>query len=194
MLRKTVTLFICAIMMATSTLAFAGGAPVAPCGPVCYPPKAPCGPGAAPGVASSSYWGDAPIPGLCGGVVALPFLVVGSLLGGNPSGPYGPPPVAGGYGYAPQGSPCAPAPCAPAPCPPRGYAAPCAPAPCAPAPCGPAQYAQAPCPPAPCGPYPQQPPCGPGAPNGGGIFSGLPCLELCSGLLGNITGGMNLLY
>ena len=192
MLRKTVTLFMCAIMLATAALAFAGGTPGVPCGPVCYPPRTACAPGAGPN--SSAYWGDAPFPGLCGGVVALPFLVVGSLLGGNPSGPYGPGP-AGGYGYAPQGSACAPMPCAPQPCPPRAYAAPCAPQPCGPPPCGPAQYAQAPCPPAPpCAPYAQQGPCGQAAGNSGSIFGGLPCLELCSGLLGNITGGMNLLY
>ncbi len=68
----------------SASLAIAGG-------PVPYGPGA-CGPAAAPYGNPCAYWGDAPFPGFCGGVVALPFLVVGSLLGGNPTGPCGPPP------------------------------------------------------------------------------------------------------
>ncbi|MGC8906391.1 MAG: hypothetical protein ACP5M0_02995 [Desulfomonilaceae bacterium] len=77
-----------AAMVMTGTWALAGGAPVA------VSQAAPCGPGGY-AVAGNpcAYWGDAPFPGMCGGVVALPFLVVGSLLGGNTVGPY--PPIPG---------------------------------------------------------------------------------------------------
>ena len=150
MVKKILSVFICIMMLGVASLAFAGG-PVAgcappPCGPYPYAAK-PYGP---PGP-SSAYWGDAPFPGLCGGVVALPFLVVGSLLGGNTAGPYGPPP---GPGYN----------CAPPPCPPRTY-----------------------CPPPAAG-------CGPAYGAGGSIFGGLPCLELCSRILGSIGGGAGFLY
>jgi len=175
MVKKFIGVFLSILMLCSASLALAGGAPVGP--PVSYPLK-PCGPGG-PGGVPSNYWGDAPFPGLCGGVVALPFLVVGSLLGGNTAGPYGP-----GPGYA-AGPGCAPAPCGPpAPCaPPVSYTcAPPAPYNCAP------QIAK--CPPAPA-------PCGPGygyGGNGGSIFSGLPCLELCSGILGGLSGGSGFLY
>jgi hypothetical protein len=165
MLKKFIGVFLSILMLCSASLALAGGAPVGP--PVSYPAK-PCGPGG-PGGVPSNYWGDAPIPGICGGCIALPFLVVGSLLGGNTAAPYGPPPgpVAGpmpGPGYA-----------APAP-----YAQP-APYTCAP------PVAKYPPPPAPCGP-------GYGYGDGGSIFSGLPCLELCSGLLGGLGGGSGFLY
>jgi hypothetical protein len=167
MLKKFLGVFLSILMLCSASLVLAGGAPVGP--PVSYPAK-PCGP-YGPGGVPSNYWGDAPFPGICGGCVALPFLVVGSLLGGNAAGPYGPPP---GPGYA------APAPCGP-------------PAPCAPpAACPPPVTKCAPAP-APCGPAP----CGPGYGYGGGgssIFSGLPCLELCAGLLGGLGGGSGFLY
>jgi hypothetical protein len=155
MVNKILSIFVCIMMLGTASLAFAGG-PVAgcappPCGPYPYSAK-PYGP---PPVASP-YWGDAPFPGLCGGVVALPFLVVGSLLGGNTAGPYGPPP---GPGYN----------CAPPPCPPgKVYGPPVA------AGCGPGYGA------------------GYGA--GGSMFGGIPCLELCSSILGSIGGGAGFLY
>ncbi len=106
MVKRVICLFLSVLMISAATLAVAGGPPCAP-GP--YAPRGgnPC-----------AYWGDAPFPGLCGGVVALPFLVVGSLLGGNTVGPYGPVP---GPGYQ----------CAPPPCPPQGYPGPANP------PCGP---------------------------------------------------------
>jgi hypothetical protein len=175
MVKKIIGVFLSILMLCTASLALAGGAPVGP--PVSYPPKA-CGPAGpyGPGGVPSNYWGDAPIPGICGGCIALPFLVVGSLLGGNAAGPVGPPP---GPGYA------GPAPCGP-------------PAPCAP----PAQYTCAPPAPYTCAPPvakcpPAAPaPCGPGYGYGGGgsIFSGLPCLELCAGLLGGVGGGSGFLY
>ncbi len=105
MIRKIFSVLVCLTMTFLAPVAFAGGAP-APQGP----------PGCAPGPAANcSYWGDAPFPGLCGGVVALPFLVVGSLLGGNTAGPCGPPPdPRAGYGPPPPNRPMAQAP-APAP-------------------------------------------------------------------------------
>ncbi|MBI4963715.1 MAG: hypothetical protein HY913_10615 [Desulfomonile tiedjei] len=166
MVKRVFSIFLCVMMLSTASLAFAGGAPAvaaAPCAPA-YPAKA-----YAPAGNPCAYWGDAPFPGLCGGIVALPFLVVGSLLGGNTVGPYPPVP---GPGYAYRG--------APAPCPPpvKVYAPPAAPG-CAPPACGPAGY----------GP----PAYGPAA-YGGGILSGLPCLELCSSLLGMGGGGPGLFY
>jgi hypothetical protein len=154
MVRKTAIVFMSLLFLVTTSISIAGGPAAAPCAPISYPPKA-CGPGVG---TSSAYWGDAPFPGLCGGIIALPFLVVGSLLGGNSMAPY-PAAMPAGIGYGPQG----PAPCGPISVPPKAF-----PAPCAPNPCGP------------------PPACGP---SGGGLFSGLPCLELCSSLFGNITGG-----
>jgi hypothetical protein len=151
MVKKVLSVFICIMMLGVASLAFAGG-PVAgsappPCGP--YPNSAaPYGP---PPVASP-YWGDAPFPGLCGGVVALPFLVVGSLLGGNTAGPYGPPPGPG-YNYGPPPGP-----------PGKIYGPPVAAG------------------------------CGPGYGAGGSMFGGIPCLELCSSILGSIGGGAGFLY
>jgi hypothetical protein len=141
MVRRVMSLCVCVFMLLGATLALAGGVP---CGPGSYAPLPgnPC-----------AYWGDAPFPGMCGGVVALPFLVVGSLLGGNTVGPYGPVP---GPGY----------PCAPPLCPPKPYAA------------------------------PINPPCGPvyGTPYGAGplangLLSGVPCLDMFTGLLGSVTYG-----
>ncbi len=165
MVNKILSIFVCIMMLGTASLAFAGG-PVAGCapppgGPYPYSAK-PYGP---PPVASP-YWGDAPFPGLCGGVVALPFLVVGSLLGGNTAGPYGPPPGPG-YNYGPPPGPgynCAPPPCPPG----KVYGPPVA------AGCGPGYGA------------------GYGA--GGSMFGGIPCLELCSSILGSIGGGAGFLY
>jgi hypothetical protein len=82
MVRKTISLLVCITMIMSVAVAYAGGPPA-------VRGQGPCGPGPA---ANCSYWGDAPFPGLCGGMVALPFLVVGSLLGGNTAGPCGPPP------------------------------------------------------------------------------------------------------
>jgi hypothetical protein len=81
----------CLLVLLMSATAYAGG----PVGP---PPA--CGPAGGPDCA---YWGDAPFPGFCGGVVALPFLVVGSLLGGNAAAPAGPPPAAYRGGPPPKG-------------------------------------------------------------------------------------------
>jgi hypothetical protein len=147
MVKRVFSIFLCVMMLSTASLALAGGPPAvaaAPCAPP-YPAKA-YGPAGNP----CAYWGDAPFPGLCGGIVALPFLVVGSLLGGNTVGPY--PPVPGpGYKYG---------------------AAPYPPAKVYPPPAAPA-----------CGPGYAPPACGPSA-FGGGILTGLPCLDLCSSLLG----------
>lgn len=134
------SLILCLILVASGTLALAGGAVQPAYQPAPYPGKAygaagnPC-----------AYWGDAPFPGMCGGVVALPFLVVGSLLGGNTMGPCAPaaPPI---YG-------------APAVRAPQPYAAPVAPV-----------YGAM----------------------GGGMLSGLPCLDICAGLFGSVTGGFGL--
>lgn len=153
MVRRVFIISLSIVMLSFTALALAGGPPVvaapyaAPCGPYPVKPYA-AGPACA-------YWGDAPFPGLCGGIVALPFLVVGSLLGGNTMGPYGAPPVAAQFG-------------------PRPYPAKIAvPAPCAPPPCGPTAY---------------------GFGGGDSIFSALPCLELCSGLLGGMTGGPSIFW
>jgi hypothetical protein len=144
MVKRVICLVLSILLIITASLAMAGGAPYA--NGRCAPRGAnPC-----------AYWGDAPFPGLCGGVVALPFLVVGSLLGGNTTGPYGPVP-APGYN------------CAPPPCPPAPYAA------------------------------PVNPPYGPGYPGGysavpvnNGILGGLPCFDICNGLLGTVTNGTGL--
>jgi hypothetical protein len=161
MVKKVLSILLSLMMLIGASLVAAGGAPVAPgCGPYASGPVGPYGPVSQP---YSNYWGDAPFPGLCGGVVALPFLVVGSLLGGNTVAP---PPYPGpgmvGYNCAPR--PCPPAPCAPYPQPlPRPYSVSCAPA----------------------------PPCG--TPFNGGVFSsGLPCIDVCAGLLGAVTGGAGL--
>jgi hypothetical protein len=162
MVKKVLSILLCLTMLVGTSLVAAGGAPVTPgCGPV-----APgCGPyaGGQYGAVAppySNYWGDAPFPGLCGGVVALPFLVVGSLLGGNTVAPM---PYAGpvGAGYN---------------CAPRPY------------------------PPAACAPMPRQPypaPCGAGVGYqgafGGSVVGGLPCLDVCAGLLGAVTGGVGLM-
>lgn len=96
MVKRVLSIVLCTLIVAASSLALAGGAAYGP-----PPGPAPCPPAVAGGN-PCAYWGDAPFPGMCGGVVALPFLVVGSLLGGNTVGPYGPVP---GPGYA-----CAPPP------------------------------------------------------------------------------------
>jgi hypothetical protein len=139
------SLFLCVILIVTASLALAGGPaqvsyPGAPCAGQQYAPAGnPC-----------AYWGDAPFPGMCGGVVALPFLVVGSLLGGNTVGPCGPVP---GPGYRTPPVMRAPQPCA-APVAP-GYGA---------------AY----------------------GPLGGSVLTGLPCIDICAGLLGSVTGGFGL--
>jgi len=149
MVKRVFMVITCFLMLAMACVAMAGGAsvvapaPVAPCGPAPYGQAMgnPC-----------AYWGDAPFPGLCGGVVALPFLVVGSLLGGSSMGP-------------------APAPVAPVPYGARPYMGPRVPvAPYGPAPCGPAAA------------YPAT----------SGILGGLPCLELCSSILGSFSGAAGL--
>ncbi len=155
MVKKVFSLFLCLIMAATASLVMAGGPP----GPrgACGPPNQAC-----------AYWGDAPFPGMCGGVVALPFLVMGSLLGGNTVGP-------AGCGPAPHpGNYCAPPPqgrYAYAPPPPVRYA---------PAPPPPRQYAASP------GYYPP--------PQDDSVFSGLGCVGMCTDLLSSVTGGGGLLY
>jgi hypothetical protein len=117
-MRKLLSMLVGLSMVIACGPAFAGG-PVPSAGPApqpCAPPPAPCGPGyAAPGGNPCAFWGDAPFPGLCGGIVALPFLVVGTILGGNPLGPHAPVGVA----------PCAPPRAAMGPaaryCPPAPY-------------------------------------------------------------------------
>ncbi|MDQ7782146.1 MAG: hypothetical protein RDU20_04655 [Desulfomonilaceae bacterium] len=109
MVKRVICLFLSILMVSAAALAMAGGPQYAPGG--CPPGSVPPGPG---GGNPCAYWGDAPFPGLCGGVVALPFLVVGSLLGGNTVGPYGPVPPPG-YQYAPP------------PGPPQGYPGPMSP-------------------------------------------------------------------
>jgi hypothetical protein len=104
MIRKLLGLLVCLTLVGFAAFAGAGGPAAAP-----VAGAAPCGPGYYGN--PCAFWGDAPIPGLCGGVIALPFLVVGSLLGGNPAGPCGPPP-------SPRFN------CAPRPLPPRGCAPP----------------------------------------------------------------------
>lgn len=105
MIRKVFGLLICLTLVTSASLALAGGPPPPPAGQQPYG-VVPGGPGCyGPGGNPCAFWGDAPIPGLCGGVIALPFLVVGSFLGGNTAGPCGPPP-------SPRFN------CAPRPCPP----------------------------------------------------------------------------
>jgi hypothetical protein len=164
MVKKVLSILLCLTMLVGTSLVVAGGAPVAPaCGPYAG------GQYAAVPPPYSNYWGDAPFPGLCGGVVALPFLVVGSLLGGNTVAPppYAAGPMGAGYNCAPR--PCAPAACAPAPCAPmaRPIARPYA------APCGTGVGYQ--------GAF------------GGSVIGGLPCLDVCAGLLGAVTGGVGLM-
>lgn len=146
MVQRVFSVFVCIMLLASATLALAGGPPVAA-------PVAPCQPagGYAPAGNPCAFWGDAPFPGLCGGVVALPFLVVGSLLGGNTVGPY--PPVPGpNYRYAP------------------GMYAP----------------GKVGCP-------PPASACGPGyGMGGGGILTGLPCLDLCANIFSGLGGGSGL--
>jgi hypothetical protein len=168
MVKRVVSVFLSIVMLTSASLVFAGGPPAAPVPPACYPAQ-PCGPGG-PAGAPSAYWGDAPLPGLCGGIIALPFLVCGSLLGGNTAGPYGPPAYGPGPGYPPVSYPPKYAPVGPAPCPPA-YPQACAPA--YPRPCGPAY--------------------GPAPAAGGGMLTGLPCLDLCANLLG-LGSGTGLLY
>jgi hypothetical protein len=79
MVKKVLSVILCVMMLTASSVVLAGGPPGARS----------CGPAGAN--AACAYWGDAPFPGMCGGVVALPFLVVGSLLGGNTMGPCAPP-------------------------------------------------------------------------------------------------------
>jgi hypothetical protein len=155
MVRRVFGVLTCFVILAMTCVVMAGGvvAPMQCAPPQCAPAPcapAPCGPAMGNPCA---FWGDAPFPGLCGGVVALPFLVVGSLLGGSPMGP---PPAQ-----------MAPAPYGPRPyMAPRGPVAPCAP----PAPCGPAGY-------------------GPAAYGSTSLLGGgLPCLELCSSILGSFSG------
>ena len=153
MVKRVFAVLTCFFMLAMASGAIAGGvvnpapAPMAPCAP------APCGPAMGNPCA---YWGDAPFPGLCGGVVALPFLVVGSLLGGSTSRrhhqlPWRRLPMVSDPAWSkPAPWPLtAPVPCAPAP---------------VPAQCGPAAYGSA------------------------GLFGGIPCLELCSSILGSFSG------
>ncbi len=147
MVKRVLSLFVFIAMLATASLSMAGGAVYPACGPAF--PARPYAPAGNP----CAYWGDAPFPGLCGGVVALPFLVVGSLLGGNTVGPYGPVP-APPYRYAPNAMP-------------RPIGAPMAP-------CGPGYGPVA------------------GPVGGNSILSGLPCLDLCSSLLGSAGGSFGL--
>lgn len=168
MVKRVFTIFLSIMLLSSFSLVLAGGAPkaVAPA-----PYAVPCPPGQAyPTGPDCAFWGDAPFPGLCGGVVALPFLVVGSLLGGNTMGPCGYPP-------APAAQ------CAPRPYPPKVYAPPAA------APCGPAPYGYGP------GPYGPMSSAGygPGAYDGT-LFNAAPVFELASGLLGGVTGGPSLLW
>lgn len=171
MVKRVFTIFLSILLLSSFSLALAGGAPkaVAPA-----PYGVPCPPGQGyPMGPDCAFWGDAPFPGLCGGVVALPFLVVGSLLGGNTMGPGAYPPAAG-YPYAPK------------PYPPKVYAPPVA-APCAPGPYG-SPYG---------GPYGPmsygQAGYGVGG-NEGTLFSAAPFIELGSSLLGGITGGPSLMW
>lgn len=112
MVERFLAVLLAAVMAAVPTVALAGGAPVvatpAPvaCGPggcvTSAPAPAPCGPvgmhrGYGP---RSAYWGDAPFPGICGGIVALPFLVVGSLLAGNSPAALAGPPAVAPYSYS----------------------------------------------------------------------------------------------
>ncbi|MEI7449169.1 MAG: hypothetical protein WCJ75_06060 [Desulfomonile sp.] len=165
MVKRVVSLILFITMLASVSLALAGGAAA----PVAYP-SAPCAP--RPYAAAGNpcaYWGDAPFPGMCGGVVALPFLVVGSLLGGNTVGPYGPVPGPNYGGPVPGPNYGGPVPgpnYGPRLNVPQAYGAPIA-----------------------------RPVCGPAAAGpfvGNSIFSGLPCLDLCAGIFGSFTGGVGL--
>ena len=100
MVKRIFSVCLCMLMVAITSLALAGGVAPYPA-PAQYQGGVPYGP---PGL-FSTYWGDAPFPGLCGGVVALPFLVVGSLLGGNTMAP--PPYAPMAYPY--RGKPMPPA-------------------------------------------------------------------------------------
>lgn len=92
MIKKVFSVVACLVVVASASLVMAGGAvgqamggqPCPPQGGPMYRP--PIGPGGNP----CAFWGDAPFPGICGGIVALPFLVVGTILGGNPLGPCAP--------------------------------------------------------------------------------------------------------
>jgi hypothetical protein len=100
MIKNVFSVVACLVIVASGSLVMAGGAvgqPMGaqPCPPQCGPMyRPPIGPGGNP----CAFWGDAPFPGICGGIVALPFLVVGTLLGGNPLGPCAPAP----YNCAPR--------------------------------------------------------------------------------------------
>jgi hypothetical protein len=85
MVKKILSIFICFAILVSASVALAGG----PAGYAKYGQKGCYGPR---GGNPCAFWGDAPFPGLCGGVIGLPFLVVGTLLGGNPTGVCGPPP------------------------------------------------------------------------------------------------------
>lgn len=144
-MKQVSSLILCVLLIVTASLALAGG-PAQVIGP-----GAPCA-GQPYGQAGNpcAYWGDAPFPGMCGGVVALPFLVVGSLLGGNTVGPCGPVP-----GPVYKAAPVVRAP--------QPYAGPVGPG------YGPAY-----------------------SPFAGSLLSGLPCIDLCAGILGGVTGGFGL--
>lgn len=58
--KRVICLFLSMLLIITASLAMAGGAPYA---------NGRCAPR---GGNPCAYWGDAPFPGLCGGVVALP--------------------------------------------------------------------------------------------------------------------------
>jgi len=105
MLKKGICLLAGLVLLASASIAPAGGPP--PQAPQPYTYGKPCGPAPVPGQDPCAYWGDAPFPGICGGVVGLPFLVVGSLLGGNPAGPCGPPPTPANYCAPPAPYPAA---------------------------------------------------------------------------------------
>lgn len=156
MVKRILVFSLCLTTLMMASLALAGGKVVAPVAPAPCGPVATCGPTVGP---NPAYWGDAPFPGICGGVIALPFLVVGSLLGGNTVAPPAPvygAPVARPYGSVPMGPNYGPPACGPV-----------APVGCAPAPCGPGGL-------------------------GGGLLGGLPCLEICSGILGGLGGNLGL--
>jgi hypothetical protein len=185
MFKRIPALAACVCLLASAAVALAGGAPTHQTAPTQAAPY--CGPAYGPGGPKSAYWGDAPMPGICGGVVALPFLVVGSLLGGNTAAPAVAPPYQP-YNYAPAPGPRYAYPAQPAPAPVR-YAAPGPYTPPAPYPPAAACMPPAPCPPPAACPPPAYGACGPQANEGGGLFAGLPCLELCAGLLGSFGGG-----
>lgn len=111
MAKRLFIFIICVAMIASASLAMAGG-------PAYAKAQARYSKGYGAPQQNCAYWGDAPFPGMCGGVVALPFLVVGSLLGGNPVGPCGPAPATPPR-YMPGP---APGPYANTGCGPQGYA------------------------------------------------------------------------